>query len=211
MSPRWETEGRDHPKRWGLSRQAGSRPSGRIPSYCNELFGTDIGVKGMAQWPFSRGKMGHRAGVGGRQLPPLFPHALFPTAARAASSWTRRRNRKTAGPSFRSRACCVRPASRARGAVPGPGAGLSAAHRSGHHHLSDGAAAQTTPMRTFCSALLPMRSSPGSSPAVRACSRRMTRHCCSASSICFPTGIWRGTWVWRSRRSSARNWSACSP
>ncbi|OGA34745.1 MAG: hypothetical protein A3F75_02935 [Betaproteobacteria bacterium RIFCSPLOWO2_12_FULL_64_23] len=27
--PRWETEGRDHPKRWGLSRQAGSRPSGR--------------------------------------------------------------------------------------------------------------------------------------------------------------------------------------
>jgi branched-chain amino acid transport system substrate-binding protein len=30
--PRLETEGRDHPKRWGLSPQGGSRPSGRISS-----------------------------------------------------------------------------------------------------------------------------------------------------------------------------------
>src|ERR1035437_4777347 len=56
--PRWETEGRDHPKRWGLSPQGGSRPSGRIPSCCPRSEAISVILK----WPLSKSALAQQLG-----------------------------------------------------------------------------------------------------------------------------------------------------
>src|ERR1035437_7327271 len=56
--PRWETEGRDHPKRWGLSPQGGSRPSGRIPSCSPRSEAISVILK----WPLSKSALAQQFG-----------------------------------------------------------------------------------------------------------------------------------------------------